>query len=121
MAHSALHFAVGTGLGMLAFARPVYRNWRGGARLSEPLGRWVLGSLALGVFALAPGLLRHLGLPESFCAGWWMNVFVFHQLLNALKPGGLLVGEIALVACLSAQYVVVVAAVVSARRRRARS
>lgn len=118
MTHSAIHFALGAAVAAAAWLPAVARNWRAGAPLAEPTGRWLLATYALGLWALLPALLRHAGLPAAWCDGWWMNVFLLHPLLSGLHLGGALVGAAALGAVLLAQYGVVLLALARTSARR---
>jgi hypothetical protein len=118
MAHAAVHFAAGLAFGMAAGAPRLASHWRrSGGPLAPTVSRWLAGSWAAGLYALLPGVLDLAGLPGAFCDGWWMNVFVLHPLLNRLFPGGYVIGAGALGVLLAAQYGVVLAALVRARRR----
>jgi hypothetical protein len=65
-----------------------------------------------------PSLLRMAGVPEGVRAGWWMNVFVFHPLINQIKPGGgLLIGEVLILGVFAMQYALLVLALVASRRQ----
>ncbi|MFC1452492.1 hypothetical protein ACFLSJ_04010 [Verrucomicrobiota bacterium] len=110
MAHSTLHFSVGMIAGSAVAFHVLARAWRAGRGLARAFAAWLLVSYALGVFAVVPGLLRRLGVPDSICDGWWMNVFLFYPLINRVKPGAMTSGPIALAACFGAQYVILLAA-----------
>lgn len=120
MAHTALHFAAGLSLGMalatLALARALRAAAAGAGPLSRPLARLLVWSWGLGLFAIAPNVLRALGLPESFCAGGWMNLCLLHPLLDRWVSGGTVIGGCLLVAALSTQYGLILLAIFLARR-----
>jgi hypothetical protein len=103
MAHSALHFTAGFVVGSLVAARPVLAAWRKGP-LARPLGRWLLTAYGLGLFATVPSLLHWMGVPLSVCRAWWMNLFLFHPLLTALRPGGMIAAAPALLLCFLLPY-----------------
>ena len=117
MAHSALHFSLGMAVGTAAAWRPMLRARRTGSRLSPVYGRWLLLCYGLGVYAIIPSLLRRLGVPESVCSAWWMNVFLLHPLLTRLKPGGDILGPAVLLLCIAAQYAWLFLGVLLCRRR----
>jgi hypothetical protein len=77
----------------------------------------VAGSWSLGFFAIVPSLLHLAGAPPGVCAGWWMNVFFLHPLVNDLSKGGDLVGAAAIGACFVVQYAAVVAAIARVSRQ----
>lgn len=110
MADRLLHFAVGMTLGVAVFLPAVCHAWQRNAYLSRSVGRMILASLGLGGFAVIPSVLARLGLPVAFCRGWWMNVFVLHPLLDRLRPGGMLIGEVATIALFCCQYVLILIA-----------
>lgn len=116
MAHTALHFSIGLAAGMALQAPALRRVWKQGRQLAPAVARWLLVSWAAGLWAIVPSLLRYAGLPESFCSGWWMNLFLLHPLINQFGPHGTLIGGALLVALCSFQYTLVVAAIVKARK-----
>jgi len=73
-------------------------------------GKRLITAYALGLFAIIPGILRFVGMPEHMCNGWWMNVFIFYPVINKLKPGGMLVGEALVILCFALQYALLLAA-----------
>lgn len=117
MAHSALHFSAGLVTGMAVLVPAVFEAFRSGASLSRAVRRWVAVSWVLGLFAIVPSLLHHIGVPPVVCNGWWMNVFFLHPLINSLSRGGDLVGGATLVACFTVQYAAVLAAIARISRR----
>jgi hypothetical protein len=118
MAHSAIHFSVGLAAATVAALPPLARAWRRGEPLAGRFRSWFGWSLALGTFAVAPALLGRLGVPEAVCESGWANVFLFHPLINRLKPGGETMGPLMLGAGLAFHYLVLLAAVLRAQRGR---
>jgi len=117
MAHSTLHFSVGMVAGSVFTLPPLLRSWNGGARLSPLFSRWFAAAYALGIYAVIPGILRRLGVPDAVCDGWWMNVFLLYPWINQVKPGAITMGPMVLGACLGSQYVLLVAALAWRMRR----
>ncbi len=111
MAHAALHFAVGLATGMAIQAPRIRQAWTRGQKLAPTVWRWLWLSWLMGTWAIVPSLLRYMGLSDSFCGGWWMNLFLFHPLINHWGPHGTIIGSVALVACFVFQYTVIVAAI----------
>lgn len=111
MAHAALHFAVGLAAGMAVQAPALRRAWDQGRELAPAVMRWLLVSWGLGFWAIIPSLLRYAGVPAGFCNGWWMNLFLFHPLINHFGPHGTIIGAALFVAGFSFQYAVLVAAI----------
>ena len=100
MAHANLHLAVGLGVGAAALALPVARA----------LGRMWLAALAVGAWALVPNLVSAAGLTSGLHHAWWGDVFVFHRAIDRRVEGGLLIGELLLVAQLVAHYLILIVA-----------
>jgi hypothetical protein len=117
MAHSTLHFSAGWILGSIFTAPSLARAWAGRQHLSLRFRNWFLVSYAMGIYAVMPGILRRLGVPDAVCDGWWMNIFVLYPLINDIKRGAVTSGPLMLGACLGFQYVLLVAAVWRCRRR----
>ena len=94
----------------------LWRAWRRRAPLNGVFLLWFAASYGLGAYAAVPNLLRKLGCPEALCSHWLMNVFLLHPLLNRLRPGGMLIGELVIIAILTAQYGGMLLAILRARR-----
>ena len=120
MAHSTLHFSLGMIAGTAISLPSLVRAWRQNNRLSIRFLTWFLVSYGLGVYAVVPGLLRRLGLPDAFCDGSWMNAFLFYPLLNVVKPGALTSGPLTLAACFAFQYGLLLLALFSKYRKQMR-
>jgi len=116
MADAAFHFATGMALGMTLATPRLRQAWDQGRPLAPEILRWLATSWLLGAWALAPSLLRYAGLPESFCHGWWMNLFLFHPLINRLGPHATIIGAAAFVACFALQYGVILLAIKTIRK-----
>lgn len=121
MAHSSLHFTFGALVGSVSAARPLLRAWRERLPLARPCRRWLLWAYGLGILAIAPALLRRLGVPDHLCQAWWMNVCLFHPALTRLKDGGAIMGTLALLALGITHYVIVLLGVRESHRRRSAS
>ncbi|MEZ4359972.1 MAG: hypothetical protein R3B48_07325 [Kofleriaceae bacterium] len=117
MAHANLHVAAGLALATALTSWPVARAWLAGAPLARPLGRLLLVSYALGAWAVMPNLATRLGADPAIHHAPWANVFVGHALIDARTRGGLLIGELAIVAILVLHYAAIVAALARAERR----
>lgn len=121
MAHSALHFSLGMLLGTGVFLPRVVRLWKAGNNTARACARWLVGSAVLGVYAIAPSLLRRAGVSDSFCGGWWMNLFLFHPVVQKMKAGGEIFAQALIVFLFATQYVVLLAAIRRRIRRRPES
>jgi hypothetical protein len=66
------------------------------------------------VWAIAPNLAAKLGV--HLPAARWTDVFVLHATLDRRTGGGLLVGEVAIATAFVIHYVVIIAALIRARR-----
>lgn len=117
MAHSAMHFSLGMIVASAFSLPPLVRAWQRGRLLSGAFLRWFVLSGAMGAYAVLPGVLRRCGVPDRVCDGWWMNVFLFYPWLNRVKPGAMTSGPLLLGLCLALYYGVLVAAIVTQRRR----
>lgn len=115
MTHSAIHFSLGVVVTSTFFAPGILHALRRQQKLAPLLLRWLLASYAAGLWAVLPAILRHAGLPESVCGGWWMNLFLFHPLLSQLHLGGVIIGGACLAAVFALQYGTVLLALWSAR------
>jgi hypothetical protein len=116
MAHSAIHFSIGMIAGSIATFPPIIKVWLGQAALTKKISRWLLISYVTGIYAIIPSLLGWLGLPNNFCNGWWMNIFLFHPLINKLGTTGRLIpATIAVFLCFIIPYTVLLAALYRAK------
>lgn len=115
MAHAALHFAAGLAVGMALQSPRLRTALTAGRNIAPTVMRWLGISWGLGLWAIIPSLLRYAGVPESFCGGWWMNLFLFHPLLNHYGPHATIIGAVAFVAGFGFQYAVILAAIVRCR------
>jgi hypothetical protein len=104
VAHSIFHFAFGVFLGTAIGLRSVIVSLCAKSRLSWPTARLLLLSYGLGALAVFPNVLRRMGYPDWFCQGWWMNICLFHPMIDRIRPGGMLIGELVFVACFIFQY-----------------
>jgi hypothetical protein len=117
MAHANLHMAAGMALGTAITAIPVARAWLARAPLARPVGRMLIVAYALGIWALLPNLISAAGGPASIHHAVWANIFLGHALIDRKKDGGLLIGELVLVAILIFQYLTLLLALARTPRR----
>jgi hypothetical protein len=117
VAHANLHMAAGMVVGTAVTLIPVARAWLGRAPLARPVGRMLVAAYALGVWALVPNLVSAAGGPASIHHHPASNVFLLHALIDHRKDGGLLIGELVMVAVLVFQFTLLVAAIARARPR----
>lgn len=117
MAHANLHMAAGMALGTALTLIPVARATLTGAPLARPVGRMLLAAYVLGVWALVPNLVTAAGGPGGIHSAVWANLFVGHAIIDRKKDGGLLIGELVMVAVLVFQYALLIFAILRARRR----
>jgi hypothetical protein len=111
MADSSLHFALGYGFGTALSIAPLLKRLKPPRRLSGAALRWIGISFGLGVFAIVPNLLRRTGVPEPVCSGAWTVVFFLHPLVDRLESGGRLIGQMGILSCFAAQYILLLAAI----------
>jgi hypothetical protein len=111
MAHAALHFTAGMTVGMVLLAPRLKQAWHERRQVYPAIKWWLLAAWGLGFTAIVPSLLRYAGLPESFCAGWWMNLFLFHPLINRFLPQNLILASLLFSSMIAFQYLVILAAI----------
>ncbi len=104
MAHSAMHFGLGALAGASAGLPLLRRALRKDTAKYSAI--WVLLTYGVGAFAVIPSLLSLLGVPEPATAYWTMNLFLFHPLIDRVKSGGKLIGEMLIVSCFLFQYAI---------------
>jgi len=109
MAHAALHFAAGMTTGMVLLAPRLRQAWQTRTQVYAAVKWWILAAWGLGFTAIIPSLLRYAGLPESFVSGWWMNLFLFHPLLNRFLPQNLILASFLFGSLIALQYGVILA------------
>lgn len=117
MAHANLHMAAGMAVGTALTLLPVARAVFARAPLARPLGRMMIAAYALGVWALIPNLVTAAGGPGGIHNAIWANLFVFHAAIDRKEGGGLLIGELVMVAILVFQYALLIFALHRTRRR----
>jgi hypothetical protein len=107
MAHSTFHFSLGLAVGMLALLPGLLGRMKRKERLSPAVARWLFVAYSIGMFAIVPNLLRRVGIPDAVCTGWWMNIFLFHPLIDRVKDGGVLIAEVMVLGCFGLQYLLI--------------
>ena len=99
-----MHFAFGLAAGTAWMAVDAIRSSLSVAPCARRMAVSLLRAYGFGILAVFPNLLRHIGFPNGLCSGWWMNVFFLNPLIDHLKRGGLLFGEIGILACWVVRY-----------------
>ncbi|MEI6564067.1 MAG: hypothetical protein WCO42_07160 [bacterium] len=117
MAHTALHFAAGMSVGMLLLTPRLINAWQTRLKLFDSVKNWLIGSWGLGFYAIIPSLLRHTCLPDGFCSGWWMNVFLLHPLINRYFHQHLILADFIFPGWIALQYLVILSAIIRLRNR----
>ncbi len=117
MAHANLHLAVGMAVGTAAAAWPVARAWWSDRPLARPLARLWIVTIAVGIWAVLPNLISAAGVTSGLHHVGWGDVFVGHRTIDGRIHGGLLIGELALVAQLATHYALLMLALHRARVR----
>ena len=117
MAHSTMHFAVGLAAGTCILLPQVLAKIKAGEKTCKAIEKLLTCAYILAGFSVIPNILRHSGFPDSFCSGWWMNIFLLNPLLDKLKPGGMLIGEILIVLFFVLHYSIIIAALLRNRSR----
>lgn len=118
MAHANLHMAAGMAVATAVTAWPVVKAWWSEAAMARPVARMLLASYGLGLWALVPNLATSAGLSPSIHHAGWANIFLGHAWIDRRNDGGLLVGELVMVAIFALHYAVLVLALARARRLR---
>lgn len=116
MAHANFHLAAGMAVGTALTALPVLRAYLADRPLARPLARLWIVTAALGLWATVPDVASALGVADVHLARW-ADVFVLHRAIDGRVKGGLLLGELGLVAQLAVHYLVLLVALRRARRR----
>lgn len=117
-AHVFLHFSIGMLLGTILGVKPLLKAWYDRKPLAPAFFRWILATYFGGLFAIGPSLLRLINFPDAFCQGWWMNIFVFHPIVNRIfGQRGLLIGELLIVGIFGMQYIILLLAIFAAKRK----
>ncbi len=105
-------------VGMAAQLPLLRRGWGQHRERPKALLRWLYRSWALGVWAIIPSLLRYAGVPADFCKGWWMNLFLFHPLINQWGFHATIIGGVTLVGTFVLQYGVILVALFKNQKER---
>ncbi len=115
MMHSTLHFSLGMVVGTALTYRPLLDAWHRQTTLAPHLRRWLIAAYGLGVFAIAPNLLRRAGVAHDLCEAWFMNIFLLSSALNRLVQGGTIYGPFVMGTLITAQYALLLRALQRAR------
>lgn len=119
MAHYNLHMAVGLVAGSAVALPAVARAWWARAALAPPLRRALWITWLCGAWAIAPHVLRGLGVPDSVLLHPWTNVFFAHHYIDQRwMDRGLLIGELVIAGMLALHYVLTLLALRRAASRR---
>lgn len=115
MAHANFHMAAGMAIGTAVTILPVARAWFARSPLARPVGRMIVAAYVLGVWALVPNLVTAAGGPGGIHHHLVSNVFIGHALIDRREDGGLLIGELGMVAVLVFQFALLVVAIARAK------
>lgn|GEM_PF-3423770 len=121
MAHANLHLAVGMAVGTALAAWPVARGLVERGPLARPIARLWIVTIVVGAWALVPNLISAAGITGALHHVAWGDVFVGHRAIDRRLGGGLLIGELALVAQLICHYALLMLALRRARRHALRA
>jgi hypothetical protein len=116
MAQSTLHLSFGMLIGTLLSIRPLWRAWVQDRPVARPIARWCLITLAMGIIAVIPALVRRLGDNPDIGRGAGWNLFLFYPLLDRLPLPSILAGELAAAGLFALQYAVILLAIRRAYR-----
>ncbi len=111
MAQSTLHFALGMTVGSLWVVPAVLRHWKKQLPLTRVIGRWLLLSYGLGLYATLPSILRRISSGAEWATSGWTHIFLLYPLIEKLNAPSIGLGELAIAACFSAQYGLILLAI----------
>ena len=117
MTESIFHFAAGLSTGTVVFLPGLARRMAAGERMSAFFAKWFAVAFGLALFAISPGMLARVGMPERFLTSWWMNIFFFYPILNSVHSGGFVIGTACILACVAAMYFALLLAIAKSRRK----
>ena len=117
MAQSTLHVAVGVAAGTLLAWPAVRQAWRRGERLARPIGLGLLLAYSLGLLAVLPSIMLHLGAGPSWGEAWWANLFIGYPLIRRLELPSIVLGEVMLAGLFGLHYGLILLAIQRARPR----
>ena len=106
MLHFIIHFTSGLVLATLLYTPFIVRRIILGENTAKLIKQMIIRSYLLGIFAMAPNILKILGVPPAVYTHPLMNIFLLHPLMeSSLKVhGGILIGEVLFVCSSAAQY-----------------
>ena len=111
MAQSTLHFACGMAAGSLWALPQVLQRWRRAQPLARTIGRWLLLSYGLGLYATLPSMLRRLSCGAEWATAGWTHIFLLYPLIEKLNAPSIALGELAIAACFATQYGLILLAI----------
>ena len=114
-AHITFHFALGMILATILVAPRLIGAWRRNKPMNTLLALWTILSLALGAFAVFPSILHRLGAPDCVLDAAWANLFLLFPWINRSVSGGMLIGQLLIVALFATQYFAILLAIFRAR------
>lgn len=117
MAHPIFHFSIILLLSMLIQGPWLFNKINDNTNVSDAITRFLIISYGFAVFSIIPNILGHLGAPDPFWTGWWMNIFIFHHIIDRIKNGGLLIGELLYLACFGVQYAILLITLLKLRQK----
>lgn len=116
MGSSALHFTIGWIIGILFTLHAIIRGWRQGTPLFDPLLHTGITATSVGVWAMLPSLLVHLGLAEKWVHHPVMNLFCGYAWIAGHAPHSSLIGIALISMALGTTYVLLLCVLVHVRR-----
>jgi len=114
---TSFHFGIGMAIGTACALPRLARAWHDDRPLTAAFRQWFLFSYGLGLWAIAPNLLRRLGAPEALATHPAMNIFLLHPLINHSMRGGVLRGAVLVGSIAGLQYLLMLLAIRRARGR----
>ena len=111
MAQSTLHFAFGMAVGSVWVLPGLWKRWKQALPMAGTIGRWLLLSYGLGLYASLPSVLRRITSGADWATAGWTNLFLFYPLIEKLDLPSVALGELCIAACFAAQYGLILLAI----------
>ncbi len=95
----------------------VYRRWKNNARLAKTIGQWIVLSMALGIYASIPAILRHLYPLDVWATSWSANIFLLYSAIEKIPLPSIAMGEVCTAAIFALLYAVILLAIYKANHQ----
>jgi len=75
------------------------------------IGRWLLFSYGLGLYASLPSILRRITNGAEWTTAGWTNLFLFYPVIEKFDLPSIALGEFCIAVCFVAQYGLILLAI----------